>query len=222
MPAAPVLGLDLDLTLLDLRSATSHALRVMNRRCGERVDADAVLADLGVPFRRQLGAWIAPERLEACLAAFAGAFLTEALDLVTPMPGAAELLGAVTRLGGRSVVITGRSTKTATACLARCGLPVPVAAGGVTGLGKSPAMIANGLAGYVGDHPLDMAGATAASVPGIGVLTGSHRAEQLVGAGGAAVVPSLLDLADWLTRRSPGTAAADPGRPRSAQGDAHE
>jgi phosphoglycolate phosphatase len=59
---------------------------------------------------------------------------------------------------------------------------------------KAVAMEQEGIALYVGDHPLDMAGAKAAGVHAVGVTTGSHTASQLYEAGAVAVYPSLTDL----------------------------
>jgi phosphoglycolate phosphatase len=207
----PVLGFDLDLTLLDLRTATARALSTVNARLGERVDVDAVVADLGPPFRAQLRQWIPDERrLQAAMALFRRAFLDEGLAHVTALPGASQAISAVHRLGGYPVVITGRRADTAGACMSRCGIAVTALVGGVTGLGKVDAMRGHRIDAYVGDHPLDMQAACHAPVPGIGVTTGSHSERALRDAGATAVVASLDEVVGWLE------AAACEREPRAA------
>src|ERR1700691_4322949 len=91
LPGRPVLGFDLDLTLLDLRQATACALDMVNARLGEHVDVEAVVADLGPPFREQLRQWISDERrLRAALSQFRRAFLDQGLPYVTALPGARQ------------------------------------------------------------------------------------------------------------------------------------
>jgi phosphoglycolate phosphatase len=202
-PERPVLGFDLDLTLLDLRAATACALSEVNARLGEQVDVAAIVADLGPPFREQLRQWIPGEpRLRAAMRLFRRAFLSEGLSHVVMLPGAQQALAAVARLGGTSVVITGRRADTAAACLARCGIAGPAVIGGVTGLEKVDAMRRHRIDAYVGDHPLDMQAARSAPVPGIGITTGSHAGPVLLEAGATAVIDSLAELTGWLSGRA--------------------
>jgi phosphoglycolate phosphatase len=200
LPGAPVLGFDLDLTLIDMRAATSYALHQVNARLSVGVDVDAVLADLGAPFREQLARWIPPDQMMPALRAFLDAFLSGGLDLIVPMPGAASVLAALAERGGRAVVVTGRRDSVARGCLRRCGMAVDAVTGGVTGTGKAPAMRLHRLDAFVGDHPLDMAGAVAAGVPGIGVLNGMRTADELLAAGANVVILTLEELADRLLR----------------------
>lgn len=63
--------------------------------------------------------------------------------------------------------------------------------GGLTGIEKGPALRASRAIAYVGDHVLDMEGASAAGVIGVGVTSGSHGAHELVAAGAKVVLSSL-------------------------------
>jgi len=200
LPDRPRLGFDLDLTLIDMREATALALHRMNARRSERVDVDAVVNDLGVPFRAQLAQWIEEDRLDGALRTFVEAFLAEGMALLRPLPGAADVLADLRRTDGYSVVITGRRTRVARACLRRCGLSVGGVAGGVVGLAKAPAIREHHLDAYVGDTGLDMQGARAAAVPGIGVLSGTHTAASLRQAGATTVISSLTELSAWVIR----------------------
>lgn len=194
----PTLGFDLDLTLIDMRAATSYALEEVNKRLSANIDIDAVIADLGQPFRKQLAQWIEAPSVATAMRFFFEAFISGGLDLIVPMPGAPEMLDALAECGGRAVVVTGRRGSTARACLLRCGMPVYAVAGGVTGTEKAPAMRRYGVEAFFGDHPLDMAGARAAGIPGIGVLNGLRSADDLLAAGATAVIPTLEDLTDRL------------------------
>lgn len=199
LPRHPVLGFDLDLTLLDMRAGTARALHRVNSVLGEHIDVSAAVADLGPPFREQLRQWVPDEgRLRQVMLTFSRAFLEEGVGCVTPLPGARSALEALARLGGRAVVITGRSPRTAQACLSRCGLTSSALVGGVTGLGKVGAMRSYELAAYLGDHPLDMLAASAVPLPAIGVASGSHPRQALLDAGATAVADSMDEVTGWL------------------------
>jgi phosphoglycolate phosphatase len=209
LPGRPVLGFDLDLTLLDLREATACALDAVNARLGEHVDIEAVVTDLGPPFVEQLRQWIPDERrLRPALLVFRRAFLDYGLAHVTALPGAREAVAAAGRLGGYAVIITGRRADTASACLSRCGITAAVLVGGVTGLGKVDAMRRHRIDAYIGDHPLDMQAARAAPVPGIGITTGSHTGSALLAAGAVAVASSLDEVTGWVRGTARGRAAS--------------
>ena len=116
---------------------------------------------------------------------FRASFRGDCLAQLRLLPGALELAATLLELDGRLVVITSRIPEIAQACLAATQLPADVVVGGLSGRDKGPAMISHGVEVYVGDHPLDMAGAVAAGVRGIGVTTGGHQAEAgLAGQGG--------------------------------------
>ncbi len=193
-PRPPVIGFDLDLTLIDTREATAHALRTVNKELGERIDVDAFVSRLGPPIRGELRQWVPEARLDAAVAAFRATFTGTGLRYLRPCPGATDILQALSRAGGRSIVITSRRPFVARAALEATGLRAAMLVGGLTGIEKAPAMIGNGVAAYVGDHALDMLGAAAAGIPGIGVLTGAHDEAELRTAGACLVVSTLTDL----------------------------
>ncbi|MGB9378912.1 MAG: HAD hydrolase-like protein, partial [Mycobacteriales bacterium] len=89
--------------------------------------------------------------------------------------------------------------------LRAAGLAATVVVGGRTGESKAPAMVEHAIACYVGDHPLDMTGARAAGVPGVGVVTGNHGEDQLRAAGATLVLASLVELLPLLQAGSEGT-----------------
>lgn len=189
------IGIDLDMTLIDTRAATAHALGRVNERHGFGIDVEAVVSNLGPPLKQELSRWVATESLDEAVRCFREYFLTEGLSHLAPLPGAL-LLASVLRDGDRRlVVITSRIPPIATACLKACGLEASAIVGNVAGREKGPAIKAHSAAVYVGDHTLDMAGAQEANVPGIGVTTGSHTSADLRAAGAIWVVDSLERLA---------------------------
>lgn len=193
-----VVGVDLDLTLLDTRSATAHALKVTNIRCGESIDVDDLVARLGPPIRDELLRWVAEDRVDEAVRTYRAAFLEEGIAKITPLLGATALCARVRERGGRLVVITSRIQPIAEACLLAAGLEADVVVGGLSGREKAGAMTENGVDAYVGDHTLDMEGAVVAGIPGIGVTTGAHDEAALRRAGAAWVVPTLLEVIEAL------------------------
>jgi phosphoglycolate phosphatase len=187
------IGFDLDMTLVDTSAATAHALEVVNSHLGTAIDVAACVAALGPPLRGELARWVPAARLDQAMRVFAVAF-GRAVGLVRPLPGALALLELVRDGGGRSVVITGRRPRSAAACLSVSGLHVSVLVGSLDGVGKTAALRSHRVDAYVGDHPLDMASAVAAAVPGIGVLTGFHSADDLTRAGARMVLADLTRL----------------------------
>ncbi|WP_327174365.1 HAD hydrolase-like protein [Streptomyces sp. NBC_01335] len=199
LPQAAVIGFDLDLTLVDTRPATALALRRVNEGLGLAIDADAVAARIGPPLRELLSPWVPARLLRPAAELFLAAFLELGEGSAAPMPGAAALMDAVRSAGGRCSVITSRRDSTATACLRWSGLRADSLDCRLSGPGKADAMRARAVAAYVGDHPLDVAGALAAGVPAVGVTTGAHSAAELLAAGADFVAPSLHALRPLLT-----------------------
>jgi phosphoglycolate phosphatase-like HAD superfamily hydrolase len=192
--AGRVVGLDLDMTLVDTSAAVAACLTRVNRELGVQVDVAACVQTLGAPQRDQLARWVPAGLLDEAMRLLAAAFLTDGLPLARPCPGAARLLTELHDGGGRAVVVTARRTALAAACLRRCGLSGPALAGGLPPAGKSQALRQHRVQCYVGDHPLDMAAAVTAGVTAIGVTTGFHDRNQLAAAGAALVLPSLAGL----------------------------
>jgi phosphoglycolate phosphatase len=187
------LGFDLDMTLVDTSAATAYALEAVNADLGTAIDVAACVAALGPPLRGELARWVPAVRMDRAMRVFATAF-ARAVGLVRPLPGALALLELVRDGGGRSVVITARRPRAAAACLNASGLPVSALVGGLDQAGKTATLRSHRVDVYVGDHPLDMASAVAAAVPGIGVLTGFHSADDLTRAGASIVVADLTRL----------------------------
>ncbi|WP_326841567.1 HAD hydrolase-like protein [Streptomyces sp. NBC_01558] len=192
------IGADLDLTLIDTRAATAHALQAVNDRCEQAIDVAAFVARLGPPIRQELARWVPPHRIPRAVEVFRECFVEEGIDHLEPLPGALELVAAVAARGRRFVVVTSRVPRVAQAALTACGIEASAVVGGVTGVDKAPAISSHQVAVYLGDHELDMEAAQHAGVPGVGVATGSHPAEALLRAGAAWVVDDLTEAAELV------------------------
>ncbi|WP_460060749.1 hypothetical protein [Streptomyces sp. YKOK-I1] len=162
------------------RRGGARAPRRAPAHCGERVDVDAFVAGLGSPIGRESARWNAWTRQRMSSAprssgsVSAGSFCCQG-----PRTSRRASGGGAARLG----VLTSRVQPIAEVCLASAGL-VPDAV----------AMIRYGAEVYVGDHVLDMEGAWAAGVVGLGVTTGSHDAQALRDAGVSRVVRGLSEV----------------------------
>jgi phosphoglycolate phosphatase len=172
----------------------------VNHWCGETIDVETFVARLGPPIRQELAKWVAPERIPQAVKVFRDYFVEGGIEHLQPLPGALDLADAVTAAGQQLVVITSRIPRVASACLAACGFTTSTIVGGVTGKEKALPMTINKVGVYVGDHVLDMQATAVAGIPGVGVTTGAHGAEELLRAGAAWAIDHLADLAA-LARR---------------------
>lgn len=196
------IGIDLDLTLVDTRRTTASALVEVNKALSVAIDVDEFVRRLGPPMHDELLRWMAPDQVEEAIDLFMSAFTSDrGLQYLSPLAGARELLAWMNQWSYRSVVITSRWPSVASKILRHCGLELTAMHGGLTGVGKAPAMKSERISMYVGDHPLDMEGAAAAGVPAIGVASGSHSQEELAEAGAFATFPSLNEFRIWLENK---------------------
>ncbi|EWS81068.1 HAD family hydrolase [Brachybacterium phenoliresistens] len=193
-----VIGIDLDLTLIDTRRATGFALESVNSRLGVEIDVEAVLGRLGPPLRDELAQWVPRDRVEEAVQQFRAVLVAEGVALMEPMPGAQDLLAYMDRIGAAAVVVTSRRVEIATACLNACRLEVSRVIGSVTGAEKAPPLRQENASAYIGDHPLDMEAARTADVVAIGVTTGNHAALELQTGGADRVFGTLWEVQRWL------------------------
>lgn len=207
--AGPPVGFDLDMTLVDSSAAMTVALNAVARRLGVDIDVESCVRSIGAPLRDQLARWIPPERMEEAMTVLAEAFVNEGVLKVRPLPGAKAVLSRIRGGGGRVLVVTTRRERVARLCLRRAGLTVDGVSGGLDPAGKADVLRDSGAGWYIGDHPLDMAAAVTAGIPGIGVTTGFHSGDELTAAGATVVLP---DLAAATAGTATATAAGDSGQ----------
>ena len=189
--SGPAVGFDLDMTLVDSSAAMTVALSAVARELEADIDVESCVRSIGAPLREQLSRWIPAERMDEAMAVLAEAFVREGVLKVRPLPGAKAVLSRIRGDGGRALVVTTRRERVARLCLRRAGLTVDRVVGGLDPAEKAGVLRGSGAGWYVGDHPLDMAAAVAAGIPGIGVVTGFHSGEELAAAGASVVLPDL-------------------------------
>lgn len=197
---APIVGFDLDMTLIDPRPGMVRVLDELARETGYPLDGEHFANNLGPPLDMVLRGFGVPEEL---VAGFVDRFRELYPAIVVPatvaLPGATEALDAVRAAGGRILVVTGKFRPNAARHIAALGWEVDWLVGELWAGGKAEALRTHGASVYVGDHVGDMVGAVAAGVYPVGVLTGPCGEEQLRTAGAELVLPDLTGFADWLS-----------------------
>jgi phosphoglycolate phosphatase len=188
------LGLDLDLTLIDTRDAARVGLKAVNEVFDDRLDIEEMIGRMGPPLRSELARFLPDDDADRAIEVYRTAFLNEGVSFLQPLPGAQSLFDRSRSMGAFVAVLTARIPSTAFACLDECQLKPDQLIGDVVGSGKAPGIRELQLEAFVGDHPLDMEAASVAGVPGIGVTTGHHTAEELIDAGAEIAVASLPEL----------------------------
>jgi phosphoglycolate phosphatase-like HAD superfamily hydrolase len=197
-PGPPVVGFDLDMTLIDSRPGILTTLGAL----ADEADEPALRAPdlLDALLRRNLDLVLA-DRLPADRApVLADRFRALYADIGVPgstlLPGAADAVAQVRVRGGRVVVVTAKFPPNAQRCLDHVGLTVDAVHGWRLGPAKAEALVAEGAGVYVGDTPGDMVAARAAGALAVGVATGPHPAPDLHAAGAQVVLSSLVEFAD--------------------------
>lgn len=198
---------DLDGTLIDHFSAIHRCHVYAMRKVGLREPTFAeVRAAVGGGLDEAIAKLAGRDRVAALLPHFLEHWNATNLDDVTLLPGALELLNALSNAGVRSGVLTNKRAGAARQVCTHLGLDSVL--GGVFGAGDAPwikpdarfmqhALDALGgtadSAVLVGDSPYDIAAAVNSGVTFIGVTTGTHSAEELRAAGGTEIFASLKE-----------------------------
>jgi len=196
-----VVGFDLDLTLVDSRPGIAATYRALSALAGVYIDADAAVSRIGPPLTTELLHWFPAERLDWAGERFRDLYPEHAIEGSPLLPGAAEAVAGVRALGGSVVVITGKYEPNARRHLTHFGLVVDALVGWAWADGKVAAIGEHRVGVYVGDHPADMIAARTGGAVAVGVTTGSHDADELVGAGADVVLPDLTGFPVWLRAR---------------------
>lgn len=194
--SAPVVGFDLDMTLIDSRAGIAATYRALTVRTGVYVDTDAVVARLGPPLRDEIANWFPAGQVDEAVRIFRELYPTYGIEPCVLLPGAAAAVQSV-RSGGQVVVVTSKLAAFARSHLAQVRLAVDAVAGERFGAGKVAAIREHGVQVYVGDHIADVQAARSAGVTAVGVATGPYRAADLADAGAHAVLPDLRDFPPW-------------------------
>ena len=196
--AGPVVGFDLDMTLIDTVPGFARVLRALGAELGVDLPVPEMTRRLGPPLDLLLAPHLPPASIPGAVDRFRELYPAYAVDAVRLLPGAAAGIAAVRERAGRVVVVTGKFTPNARLHLTHLGLDVDALHGQVWGSGKAEALLAEGAEIYVGDHVHDVEGALAAGATSVSVLTGGCSRTELEEAGTHAVLPSLHDFPAWL------------------------
>lgn len=201
-PSLPVVGFDLDMTLVDTRERISASLRATLEDIGVHVTDDDIWPFIGPPLEETLRALAPGHDVEPLVAAYRARHDAPDAPGVPALPGALDALAAVRGHGGCTVVVSAKITHAVEQVLVQSGLDgaVDTAVGGLFGVEKGAALSEAGATVYVGDHPGDVAAARAAGAVAVAVPTGPHDAEALRAAGADVVLPDLLAFGAWLDR----------------------
>ncbi|QIX25737.1 HAD family hydrolase [Nocardioides sp. JQ2195] len=199
-----VVGFDLDMTLIDTVPGFSATLVALGLELDVDFPVETLTARLGPPLGSMLEEYLSADRIPAAVDRFRELYPGSAITPVTAFPGTHEALAAVRRLGGRSIVVTGKFTPNAQLHVDHLGLEIDHLEGMVWGVGKAAILKEMGASVYVGDHVHDVEGALAAGVTSVSVLSGGCSRDELEAAGTHVVLDDLGQFPEWLeSHRSP-------------------
>ncbi len=192
-------GFDLDMTLIDPRAGMIEVFEVLAAETGIPLDGRAFVTRLGPPLAQELSRYGLDQAMVDHLV---NRYRELTPSLVIPgtvaLPGAADAVAAVTRRGGRAVVVTAKYAANARAHLDALGIEVSAVVGDLWSIAKAAALQSLGAEVFVGDHLGDIAGARAADALAVAVATGPISAEDLRAAGADVVLPDLTRFPQWL------------------------
>jgi phosphoglycolate phosphatase len=200
----PVVGFDLDLTLVDsapgiaatMRAALA-AERVGDWPPGEPAD-DVLRATIGIPLEASVGLLVPEADVDRVVAAYRRLYPELGVPGCALLPGVAEAFAAVRAAGGRVLVVSAKTRSAVDAVLAHVALEPDLVAGDLFAGQKGRLLLDEGAHVYVGDHPADMEAARVARATAVGVLTGSTDEGTLRAAGADVVLPDLRNFPGWL------------------------
>ncbi|SDY22456.1 phosphoglycolate phosphatase [Saccharopolyspora shandongensis] len=201
--SAPVVGFDLDMTLIDPRPGVVRAIEALNEEFALSLDGEAVAAHLGPPLADTMRGYGFDEPMvERLVGHFREIYPAVVVGLTEPMPGAERALDAVREAGGRILVITGKYEPSADLHLKAFGWDVDRLAGDVFAAAKGEVLREEGATIYVGDHLGDIIGAKAAGAVAVGVATGPYGVDELAAAGADVALRDLTEFPAWLAQRA--------------------
>lgn len=195
----PVVGFDLDMTLVDSADAIVDAVAYTVAQHGASVDADVVRSTVGLPLEQVFPEWIPDVPYDEALAVYRARYLSHGLAMQSLLPGAREALELVTGEGYEVVVVSAKKDTHVRAVLDTVGLDGFVASvvGERFAETKAEALREAGALVYVGDHVGDVVGARGAGAVSVAVATGPTSADDLRAAGADVVLDDLTQWGAW-------------------------
>jgi phosphoglycolate phosphatase len=195
---APVIGFDLDMTLVDSAAGIIASVQHVCAEFGVEADADEIGSTIGLPLDRVFPRWLPDHPYGTLLAAYREHYAVHGVPLTVALPGARDVLDAVRERGSRIIVVTAKHGPIAERVLEVAGLSVDVVVGESFAEQKAQVLHDHAALAYVGDHPGDMRAAQLAQARAIGVTTGPTPAEALQEAGADIVLRDLTGRAAQL------------------------
>lgn len=211
---APIVGFDLDLTLVDSAAGILVTYQAVLAEAGVAVPDSAVLDRIGVDLSEvftQLAPGLDPV---AAAARYRELYPDLGIASIMLLPGAREAVAAVRQRGGQVHVVSTKVEPAVRLVLDHVALDVDAIAGGRFGVTKGRYLRRVGALAYVGDHPADVLAAQVAGARSIAVATGPHPAEVLARSGADVVLPDLHAFPaalDGVLGKRPGTPPVPPG-----------
>ena len=208
MPA-PVIGFDLDMTLVDSADAIVHCVDHACRRQGVTMDEARVRAGIGLPLDVVFAELLPDVPYAVALEDYRSRYLTHGLVMHDVLPSAREVLETVTGDGWRVVVVSAKKDTHVRKVLEQVDLDgfVDLVIGERFGDEKGASRLEQRAEVYVGDHPGDVLGARVAGAAAVAVATGPSSAETLREAGADVVLDDLRQFLPWwrdfLAARNP-------------------
>ncbi|MEU3841998.1 haloacid dehalogenase-like hydrolase [Streptomyces sp. NPDC028635] len=197
-PAAPTVGFDLDMTLIDSRPGIRACYQALSERTGTYVDADLAVTRLGPPLADELANWFPADEVAEVADLYRAMYPTYAVAATPALPGAREAIAAVRRAGGRAIVVTAKYEPNAKLHVDHLGLEPDEVIGDLWAERKAEALRAHGASVYVGDHLGDVRGARTAGALSVAVATGPCAPEELRAAGADVILADLTEFPRWL------------------------
>ncbi|MFN8169717.1 MAG: HAD hydrolase-like protein [Candidatus Nanopelagicales bacterium] len=196
---SPVVGFDLDMTLVDSADAIVDAVAHTVAAHGGEVDPDVVRSTVGLPLDHVFPEWIPDVAYADALAVYRARYLSHGLAMQSLLPGAREALELVTGDGFEVIVISAKKDTHVRAVLETVGLDGFVASvvGERFAETKAEALREAGALVYVGDHVGDVVGARGAGAVAVAVATGPTSAADLAAAGADVVLDDLTQWGAW-------------------------
>ncbi|MCD7441313.1 HAD family hydrolase [Streptomyces lincolnensis] len=204
--AAPTVGFDLDMTLIDSRPGIRACYQALAERTGAYIDADLAVTRLGPPLVEELVHWFPAEQVAAMADLYRSMYPSIAIAASPAMPGAREAIAAVREAGGRAIVVTAKFEPNAKLHLEHLGIEPDAVIGDLWAEQKAEALREHGAGVYVGDHLGDIRGARAADALSVAVATGPCDAGELTEAGADVVLADLTEFPEWLAAYLPARA----------------
>ncbi|GGW53168.1 HAD family hydrolase [Streptomyces xantholiticus] len=196
--AGPIVGFDLDMTLIDSRAGIHAAYRALSAETGVWIDADLAVTRLGPPLEQELAYWFPDEQIREVGDRYREIYPVHAIGPTSAMPGAREAIAAVQELGGRAIVVTAKHEPNAELHLAHLDIAPDETIGRLWAEAKGEALREHGVSVYVGDHLGDVRGARVAGALSVAVPTGPCDADELRAAGADVVLEDLTAFPAWL------------------------